>query len=192
MNYLAHLYLSGDSEELLIGNYIGDSVRSSELGRYSARVQKGVGLHRLIDTFTDSHPTVQLSKERLRPAYGKYAGVIVDIFYDHFLARDWALHSGRPLKEYAQHVYEVIGRNRDLLPQKADMFYYYMKKNDILNAYAQIAGVSRVLTGMASRANFKSNMEQAVNDLSEHYSLFEAEFREFFPLLKKEAEKFNL
>ncbi len=83
MNYLAHLYLSGKSEELLIGNFIADSVKGAEIDKFSTEIKAGIVMHRLIDTYTDSHPIVSESKIRLREKYKKYSGVVVDIFYDH-------------------------------------------------------------------------------------------------------------
>ncbi len=187
MNYLAHLYLSGDSEALLIGNFIGDSVRGVQLSSYSEGIRNGVLLHRKIDTFTDAHPIVEESKKRLREKYRKYAGVIVDIYYDHFLARDWANYSAVPLKEYASHAYAIIRENHHLLPEKAKMFFHYMQSRDILNAYASMEGVEKVLYGMSRRASFNSGMEKAAKDLQVHYRSFEEEFRLFFPELKQYA-----
>ena len=89
MNFLSHLYLAGDSEELIIGNFIADAVKGSAFNQFSPGIQKGIVLHRKIDTFTDSHPVVELSKQRLRERYKKYASVIIDIYYDHYLAKNW-------------------------------------------------------------------------------------------------------
>ena len=89
MNFLAHLFLSGEPGELMVGNFIADSVKGNAMNDFSEGIQKGIILHRAIDTFTDSHNEMQKSKERLRPRYKKYAPVITDIFYDHFLAVNW-------------------------------------------------------------------------------------------------------
>jgi len=184
MNYLAHLYLSGTSEDLLIGNFIADSVKGKQYEQHPEEVQKGILLHRKIDTFTDQHPVVEKSKARLRSKYHKYAGVIVDIYYDHFLAVHWDEHSSLSLADYAQTIYTLLGNKIDMLPEKSAMFYGYMKRYDILNAYAKIEGVNQVLYGMSRRATFVSNMELATDELQEHYQLFEEEFRKFFAELK--------
>src|SRR5437870_13401328 len=106
MNFLAHLYLSGDDNEVKVGNFIGDFVQGKDLElRYGKRIAKGILLHREIDFFTDHHPVVKQSKDRLRPNYRHYAGVIVDIFYDHFLASKWNSHSVKLLPHYAEECY---------------------------------------------------------------------------------------
>jgi acyl carrier protein phosphodiesterase len=185
MNFLSHLYLSGDSEELLIGNFIADSVKGSEHKNYPPEIQKGILLHRQIDTFTDTHPIVEESKKRLRSGYGKYASVIVDIYYDHFLAVNWMDHSDEELNIYAKKIYSLMQKNIRMFPEKSAHFTHYMISYDILVAYSRLEGIERVLKGMAGRAKFESNMEKAIHDLREHYDLFENEFKEFFPELKQ-------
>jgi acyl carrier protein phosphodiesterase len=188
MNYLAHLFLSGQSEELMIGNFIADAVKGRQYKNYSDKVREGILLHRHIDTYTDSHPVVEESKSRLRPKYRKYAPIIVDIFYDHFLALNWNRYSTSQLDEYSTHVYRILKQNLDELPLKSVQFLGYMMRNDILCAYGTKEGVQQVLEGMAYRASFQSNMEHATNELSEHYSAFEKEFTEFFPQLQKHVD----
>ncbi len=185
MNFLSHLYLSGDSEGLLIGNFIADSVKGSAFNDFSDEIKKGILLHRKIDVFTDLHPIVEESKIRLRDRYRKYAGVIVDIYYDHFLAANWKDYSSEPLDQYTAKVYDIILQNQHILPLKSQFFTKYMLQYDILTAYARIEGIDRVLQGMARRTTFVSNMEHAVAELQEHYDLFEKEFKSFFPELQK-------
>jgi acyl carrier protein phosphodiesterase len=185
MNYLAHLFLSGEDEELMIGNFIADAVKGRQYKNYSDRVREGILLHRYIDSFTDSHSKVEESKKRLREKYRKYAPIIVDIYYDHFLALHWNKFSQHPLPDYSVHVYRILKNNLNELPLKSVQFLGYMMRNDILCAYATIEGVRQVLEGMAFRASFTSNMEHAAADLQEHYSAFEKEFLEFFPQLQK-------
>jgi acyl carrier protein phosphodiesterase len=185
MNFLSHLYLSGNSEGLIIGNFIADSVKGSDLSYYPPEIQKGIMLHRKIDTFTDAHPIVEESKKRLRGRYRKYASVIVDIYYDHFLAANWPDHSSEELGQYAQRIYDLIQGNQILLPERSIHFTRYMVYYNILEAYSRLEGIDRVLKGMAERARFQSNMEHAIAELKEHYSLFEDEFKRFFPELKQ-------
>lgn len=192
MNYLAHFYLSGDSEDLIIGNFIADTVKGSQLNNYSEEIKKGIALHRSIDSYTDTHPTVRKSKERLRKNYRKYANVIVDIFYDHFLARNWANYSNTPLLQYSESIYKTLDSKQHLFPHKSKLFYSYMTKNNILNAYAEIGGIDKVLYGMSRRATFISNMEKATNDLELYYELFEEEFRIFFPDLKNHVSSISI
>lgn len=185
MNFLSHLYLSGDSEGLLIGNFIADSVKGSTFNDFSPEVQKGILLHRKIDSFTDTHPIVEISKERLRPKYKKYASVIVDIYYDHYLAVNWENYSNISLDQYTKDVYSLIEKHKHTFPLKSQMFTKYMFEYNILSAYAHFAGIEKVLNGMSRRASFVSNMEHAIHDLKEHYPLFEHEFKSFFPELKE-------
>lgn len=185
MNFLSHLYLSGDSEGIIIGNFIADAVKGSNFIQFPEEVQKGIVLHRKIDSFTDSHPVVELSKERLRKNYKKYASVIVDIYYDHYLAKNWDDYSDIGLHHFTQDIYSLINRNYSLLPEKSAHFAHYMVEYNILFQYSRLEGVQRVFNGMARRASFLSNMEHAVKDLEEHYLLFEEEFKRFFPELQQ-------
>lgn len=185
MNFLSHLYLSGEAEGLLIGNFIADSVKGSDFLNYPEAIQKGIVLHRKIDTFTDSHPIVEESKQRLRERYKKYASVIVDVYYDHYLAANWNVYSSESLHDYAQKTYLLIEKNKHLLPYKSQLFNEYMVQYNILVAYAELEGIDRVLQGMSRRASFVSNMEHAIQELKEHYHLFGKEFDAFFPDLQQ-------
>jgi len=185
MNFLSHLFLSGNDEGLIIGNFIADSVKGSDHNKFPPEIQKGILLHRRIDTFTDTHPIVELSKERLRPQYRKYASVIVDVFYDHYLAANFPRYSSESLKEYVKRIYSIIERNYQLLPLKSAHFTEYMLRYNILEAYSRLEGIEQVLRGMAGRARFESNMEHSINDLKKDYTLFEDEFHKFFPDLQE-------
>jgi len=149
MNYLAHLYLSGNSKELMIGNFIGDFVKGKNYEKYSNGIIDGIKLHRKIDEFTDSNETVSKSKIRLRPNYHKYAGVIVDMFYDHYLAANWSDYSSVPLNEYAQNAYHIMSDHIGILPDRTKIMLPYMISGNWLERYAEIEGIDRALTGMA-------------------------------------------
>jgi acyl carrier protein phosphodiesterase len=185
MNYLAHLHLSGTSTGLIIGNFIADSVKGSAINSFSDEIKEGIRLHRNIDTFTDTHPIVEESKQRLREKYKKYASVIVDVFYDHYLASNWIDYSTESLDEYTKNIYSIIEEHKSVLPLKSKMFTEYMLKYNILSAYADLDGIDRVLTGMSKRTRFISNMEHAIFDLKESYPLYENEFKRFYPDLKQ-------
>src|SRR4051812_13442546 len=131
MNFLSHLYLSGNSEGLIIGNFIADSVKGSAFNNFPEEIQKGILLHRKIDAFTDSHSVVELSKQRLRDKYKKYSSVIVDIYYDHYLAVNWNDYSSENFNFYIQNIYTLIGRNKHHLPPKSLMFTKYMLERNI-------------------------------------------------------------
>tara|TARA_B110001450_G_scaffold245966_1_gene259575 strand:+ start:576 stop:1172 length:597 start_codon:yes stop_codon:yes gene_type:complete len=180
MNFLAHIYLSGDDDYLKIGNFIADSIRGNKYLNYPKEIQKGIILHRHIDTYTDSHKTVKLSKKRLYKKYGHYASVIVDILYDHFLAKNWLTYSDIPLEEYVQSFYTLLGDNFDVLPIPVQKMYPYMIKDNWLLSYASIDGITKVLEGMNRRTKNKSKMNLAVQELQEFYVDFEEDFTSFF------------
>ena len=181
MNFLAHIYLSGNSEGLIIGNYIADAVKGKQLDLFHSEITKGIILHRKIDTYTDTHAIVEKSKARLRPVYRKYASVIIDILYDHYLAVNWKNYSNIPLFEYSKNIYGLIKKHEHILPEKSKLFMQYMIKNDILNAYSNLNGIEKVLKGMAQRTSFESNMNLSIKEIKEYYLLFEEEFYQFFP-----------
>ncbi|MCU0391757.1 MAG: ACP phosphodiesterase [Thermoflexibacter sp.] len=183
MNFLAHAYLSGQNEEILIGNFIADHVKGKQFLQYSEGIAKGIQLHRRIDAFTDQHPIVKKSKARLQTSHRHYAGVVVDIFYDHFLAANWTKYHQENLSIYSQKVHQTISKYQEILPQKSSYFFQYMLKNQIFEIYAQIDGIHKVLTGMSKRTPFESGMEHASRNLIDFYQDFHAEFEEFFPLL---------
>jgi acyl carrier protein phosphodiesterase len=188
MNFLAHLYLSGDSKELLIGNFIADAVKGKEYQRFSEGIIKGIKLHRKIDEFTDQHPIVHHSVERLRPVYSKYSPVIIDIFYDHYLASNWHQYSPIPLNIYAQNIYKLITEHLNIMPLRVHHFLPYMIQSNWLFNYSNLEGIENVLKGMSRRAKFVSHMEHSINDLRKDYQFYEEEFNLFFPELVKFAE----
>lgn len=180
MNYLAHLYLSGNEPTLMIGNFIADHVKGKQFDLYSKEIQKGILLHRSIDAFTDQHAVVQQSKIILRPHFHKYAPVIVDVFYDHFLARDWMEYHPQTLEEYSNEVYQLMNKNNVMLPERARIMLSYMSQYNWLLSYASIDGMERALSGLASRTKFESRMEEAPQFLLQHYDLFKEHFKNFF------------
>jgi acyl carrier protein phosphodiesterase len=188
MNFLAHLYLSGPPGEIMIGNFIADSVTSKMQTAYAEDIQKGISLHRKIDSFTDTHSIVAQSKERLRKRYKKYAPVIVDIFYDHFLASQWENYSAISLREYADTAYHFLGLQTALFPERSRRFFHYMVNYDMLYNYSKVEGIERVMKGMSGRASFNSGMETSTEELILHYEQFNAEFRLFFPELIRNCQ----
>jgi acyl carrier protein phosphodiesterase len=180
MNYLAHIYLSGNNKEIAIGNFISDSVRGNKYKSFPKEIQKGILLHREIDTFTDAHEIFRKSTKRLHKNYGHYSGVIVDIFYDHFLAKNWENYSDIPLEEFTTSFYKVLDANFDILPQRVQHLMPYLVKDNWLLNYASIEGISRVLQGMSRRTKYNSNMNLATRELKKYNDLFENEFRLFF------------
>jgi acyl carrier protein phosphodiesterase len=180
MNYLAHIYLSEDRKMITIGNFIADGIRGKKYKTYPKEIQIGILLHRQIDTFTDAHPIVRQSTKRLHKNYSHYSGVIVDILYDHFLAKNWLDYSNVKLEDYVTNFYNTLEENIDLLPTRTKkMMPYMIADNWILN-YASIEGIQRVLDGMNRRTKYVSGMNEATNELKAYYNEFENEFTLFF------------
>ncbi len=191
LNFLAHLFLSGTNLEIRIGNFIGDFVRGRNVyEQFRPNIALGIELHREIDDFTDSHPVVRKSKIRLRPKYRHYAPVIVDMFYDHLLARHWSEYHPLPLDQYAKESYELLQKFSDQLPERVRQLLPYMVKGNWLVSYAQLEGINRALSGMAHRSPYESKMEEATVELKKYYPEFEKEFLQFFPELKEMCEQF--
>ncbi|WKV12368.1 acyl carrier protein phosphodiesterase [Marivirga harenae] len=180
MNFLAHLYLSGELDEVKIGNFIGDFVKASDMENYTETINKGIKMHWAIDEFTDHHSVVQKSKDRLRPKYGHYAGVIVDIYYDHYLARNWKNYHDQDLRVYVDQQYKMLESYISILPKKVVHMLPFMIKHDWLYNYQYFEGIERVMHGMANRSKFNSKMEQSVAELKKHHKAFEVEFELFF------------
>lgn len=180
MNFLAHIYLSGDNKNVTIGNFIADGIRGKDYKKYPKDIQIGILLHREIDTFTDAHQTVRQSTKRLHKNYSHYSGVIVDILYDHFLAKNWNSYSNISLQTYIDEFYDSLEDNFDVLPSRIQKMMPYMISDNWLLSYASIEGISKVLAGMNRRTQNKSQMNLAVKELEEFYTEFESEFTSFF------------
>lgn len=180
MNFLAHIYLSGDNEQLMVGNFMADSVKGKKYLKYPDKIKDGIILHRAIDYYTDTHEIFKKSTQRLFPIYGHYSGIIVDIFYDHFLAANWDEYSDVSLEDYTLNFYRILEDHYEILPFRVKSFLPYMVNDNWLLSYAKIEGIEKVLKGMNNRTGKKSGMHKAVQELQEYYFQFENEFRMFF------------
>ncbi|TBW26640.1 ACP phosphodiesterase [Gramella sp. KN1008] len=180
MNFLAHIYLSGDNEQLMIGNFMADSIKGKKYLKYPEQIKNGILLHRAIDYFTDTHETVKLSTQRLFPIYGHYSGIIVDIFYDHFLAANWKDYSDIPLEEFTLNFYSLLQENMEILPLRVKSFMPYMITDNWLLSYAEVEGIEKILRGMNNRTGRKSGMDRATEELQTYYLEFQQEFKSFF------------
>ncbi|KEZ93327.1 acyl carrier protein phosphodiesterase [Nonlabens ulvanivorans] len=189
MNYLAHIYLSGNDTELRIGNFIADSVRGKDFTMFPERVAQGIILHRHIDTFTDSHPIVKLSKDLIRSEYGHWSSVIVDLYYDHFLAANWADFHKEPLDIYVEQFYSDLKENYNILPEKVQKFLPYMVDQNWISSYATVDGISRIFHQMNHRTKNRSKMNFAPIELVKYYNEMERHFREFFEDLEFHVKK---
>jgi len=181
MNFLAHLYLSCDNEDLLIGNMIADFIRNKEVATYPESVQKGILLHRQIDSYTDNHPIVRQGTHRLQPTHSKYAPVVIDVLYDYLLVKNWDRYSGQSLDSFTKYVYEILDRRMDEMPKKLQKRLPEMIKGDWLTSYGTISGLSFVFDKMDKRAKFSAKFSEAPKNLLLDYEAYNEEFNQFFP-----------
>jgi acyl carrier protein phosphodiesterase len=191
MNFLAHLYLSGESDDIKFGNFIGDYVKGHDYRFYPDMVRKGIILHRDIDTYTDTHAIVRHSKLRFANAYHKYSGVIVDIFYDHFLATQWNKYIDEDLSDYIERFHYFVESRFNQLPRDMQGFITTLLKNNWLLAYTTLDGIERVLQGMSRRTSLPDETEFAMNLLRTEYDKINEEFSEYFPQLIKYVEQYH-
>lgn len=182
MNFLAHLYLSPDSPDGWIGSVLGDFVKGPlEKAGYNQEITRAVRLHRAIDTFTDGHPLVGASKARVSPLRRRYAGILVDLFYDHFLARHWRDYHGERLESFAAGVYGTLLDRVDGLPESAQHMVKAMARHDWLVSYRDTASVGTALERMGRRLTRGNGLLGSGEELDSAYAGFEADFRAFFP-----------
>ena len=194
MNYLIHFLLAGDDDELRLGNLLGDYVKG-RVERFdhpgvTDRLRTGIQMHRTIDAFSDRHPAVHRSKKILSAEYGRLSGVIVDVFYDHVLARRWTEHHPRPLPDYAQEVYRTLQSNMHRLPPPVHPLVTNMSRYDWLRNYASQHGIERALQGMARRRPVAAEIGTAGRLLADHFDRLSEDFDEFLPELRARCAEF--
>lgn len=187
MNFLAHIHLSGENEMIKIGNFMADGVRGKQYENFPLAIQKGILLHRAIDTFTDAHPIFRQSTKKLHSRYHHYAGVIVDMYYDHFLAKNWSDYHNESLALYSEKFYQSLLDNHSILTSKAQHLLPYIMEYNWLVNYQSVSGIERILNQMDHRTKNQSLMRFATEELVAHYDEFEAEFSLFY----KEVQLFS-
>ena len=169
MNFLGHIYLSGDDDQLIIGNFIADCVKGKKYLDYPEGIQKGILLHRSIDSFTDNNIHIQQIKTVLRPTYKLYSGVVTDLFVDHYLAANWLNFSEKPLKEYSEEVYKIFQLNYEILPAKIQGFLSNLIERNRLLSYSEISGVEEALMIMAYKTSLPAKSAEAIKILRGNY-----------------------
>ncbi len=180
MNYLAHAFLSNNNNDLLIGNFIADHVRGNKFDELPGAVVEGIHLHRQIDSFTDAHPLFKSSKRFFYDGFEKYSGVLVDIYFDHFLARNFELYSATALQPFSDHVYTVYSGAKIFLPQNSSRFLEYVLKNNIYMAYARLDGIERVLSHLSHRIGHTVQLQDSVHLFKKNEEQLAANFSLFF------------
>ena len=189
MNVLAHIYLSGDSEKIIVGNYIGDYVKGKDYLNYPEQIRKGIIIHRHIDAFTDRHPVVHRSKIFFSRKYYKYAGVVTDIIYDHFLTKEWDLFSRRPLESVTYNFYRAMVNNYQHMPPNVREMMPFFIINNWIESYQTITGIRLVLKTLSKHSSLPNETRFAVRALKKNYNSLQEDFMEFFPQLIDYVEK---
>ncbi|MCD6068864.1 MAG: hypothetical protein K0S33_3690 [Bacteroidetes bacterium] len=180
MNYLAHLYLSSPDPERMTGNFIADSVKGDHFNDYPPGVRDGILMHRAIDDFTDHHPVVLSGKKVFSSQFDKYSGVLIDVYFDHLLAKHFGNYSTIPLNEFAIHTYDILRPWQYLFPENAGRFFGYMLKENILLRYADLEGIEQVLKGITYRIKNRMILNESLQLFIENEDLLYEYFVEFF------------
>ena len=181
MNYLAHLYLAQDSTESMIGSILGDFVKGSAKDQYPDEIKKGIELHRKIDSYTDSHPMTQASRRLYRSPWRRFAGIIVDLCYDHFLYRHWSKFTDAALTAFILNAYEILKTHQAILPERLQAMIPFMIRDDWLGSYRDLNGVEQALKRLSRRVTNGNRLVSAIDDIKVHYRELEANFLIFFP-----------
>ena len=190
MNYLAHLLLSGNDEDVIFGNFIGDAIKGKRHKDYSCSIQKGILLHRQIDTFTDSHPIYLQSKRRFYKNYPKISGVITDILYDHLLCVEWSKHTNEELPLFVKRSYDYLDTRIHQMPSRMTPVYAHMRANDWFSRYQTIEGTALSLMQIGKRMGFGSFVGDSVIVFKQNEAIFFEEFNAFFYEIKAFSKEF--
>jgi acyl carrier protein phosphodiesterase len=185
MNFLAHLYLSGNDADLMIGNFIADSVKGKSYAKFKPKIQKGILLHRKIDVFTDTHPITKELKSKLSSGYNKHSGIVIDIFYDHFLSVNWDKFSSIPLDYFIKTCHRNILRNIFILPSEIKAYLPFFIVRRRLKSYSRIEGIENVLETMSKYTSLPAASGFAMDVLQSNYSEFNNSFELFFAEMTK-------
>jgi len=172
MNYLAHIYLSGNDERIIVGNFIADYVKGKSYLKFPKEIQTGILMHRQIDTFTDSHFKSAEAKQLLRSEFGLYSGIIVDFFYDHFLASNWNKYSHESLRSFSKRTHAILLANFGVLPRRVQGFLPFLIQNRRLESYATIDGITDSIRIMSKYSSLPAKYEFAKDVLISHYDFY--------------------
>ena len=183
MNFLAHSYLAGDTAESLIGNLMGDFVKGVLKDQYEDAILEGIRQHRKIDAFADAHPCTRISRNLFSRERRRFAGIIIDLFHDHLLAKHWALFADVELAEFIATVYRTLDSHSNMMPKNMNRAMRRMAAEDWLSSYIHLDGVDIALNRIAKRLTRANTLPGSIDEIRTHYSRLETEFLVFFPLL---------
>ncbi len=189
MNYLAHLHLGGQRPGQLLGSLYGDFVKGRLQGQFDPEIEAAIQLHRSIDVFTDRHPLVDVSLSRFSITRRRYAGIVLDVFFDHCLARDWTLYADQPLEQFTSGVYRVLSAEAQL-PERLAQIAPHMVANDWLGSYREFAVLEQVLRGISRRLTRPEELAAAMQELRVLYEPLSDDFRLFYPQLQQFAQNY--
>ncbi|KNH46715.1 DUF479 domain-containing protein [Pseudomonas lini] len=189
MNYLAHLHLGGQRPGQMLGSLYGDFVKGRLQGQFDPEIEAAIQLHRSIDVFTDRHPLVDIALSRFSLTRRRYAGIVLDVFFDHCLARDWELYADRPLVQFTSDVYRVLSAEPQL-PERLAMIAPHMVANDWLGSYREFAVLEQVLRGISRRLTRPEELAGAMQELRRLYEPLSEDFRLFYPELQDFAQNY--
>lgn len=187
MNHLAHALLAGADDAILLGSLLGDFWRGAPDRGWDDGVRHGVLLHRRIDVYTDSHPVVAAARARFEPPFRRYAGILIDMYFDHALARDWQRHAAEPLAAFSRRIGALLAANRGWLPPGLNRFARYADQHGLYAAYAQRATIERALAGIGTRLRRPNPLAAAGPALWAQAPALDAAFDDFFPGLVAQA-----
>ncbi|TXH22361.1 MAG: DUF479 domain-containing protein [Elusimicrobia bacterium] len=185
MNYLGHLYLSGDDPLVIVGNFMADDIKGRHFEEHHPSVVRGIRLHRAIDSFTDEHPAQRAGRARLRAHAGRYSGVVMDMFYDHLLASSWTQFHSEPLEQYADRMYRLLVEHVEHMPPGIRTLLHHMTAGDWLTSYASEQGLARALSGLAARVPQGAVMRGAEAVLATQRAVYMVEFEAFMSDIKE-------
>jgi acyl carrier protein phosphodiesterase len=189
MNFLAHLFLSCEQDSLLVGNFMADFVRNKDLPQFTAPIVQGIHLHRQIDTFTDNHPLVRQGARRLHARHSKYAGVLIDLFYDYLLIEQWQRFSGESLERFTQRTYAVLESHIDIMPLSLQQRLPGMISGNWLMSYGHEDGLAYAIERMKNRVSRPAYLNESIQSLRDHHAELTKEFLAFFPDLIQYVEE---
>ncbi|WP_109674028.1 acyl carrier protein phosphodiesterase [Dyadobacter jejuensis] len=194
MNYLAHLLLSGSDPHVVMGNMVGDFVKGrvskEKYPTWPDHYLLGLHLHRFIDSYTDAHPQVRVAKREVAKKFGRISGIIIDVYFDYFLAKHFDKFSSQPLSDYSQSMYRLFRSQHDLVPIQMESMVDYMIRQDWLMSYASFEGIDLTFHRMSRRLPYLAPIREAGLELREQEDFYEKIFLDFYPELESMCDNF--
>lgn len=188
MNFLAHLHLSYPHTDEMVGNFIGDYVKGKNYRQYPNEVAKGIVLHRKIDFYTDTHELQRECKMLFREEYGLYAGIVMDMLFDHILAKNWGRYSEYDLLDFTHTCYDELAKQNEILPERVQNFLPRMRAINRLYSYASTDGITFAIKQMSKYTSLPDRTDQAMRIFGKHEAFLERQFDLFYNDLKAYVE----